>query len=114
MLSGAGLLREVVQLHYAQYCKIVRERLLIDQKKQSVNIQDLFSGGRGVREVRFALPCPTMHNSITQISRAISITRDGRMVVGVKFGPWALELLLSVIALVSNWNNSIFEDAHCG
>ncbi len=36
------------------------------------------------------------------------------MVVGVKFGPSALELLLSVFGLVSNWDYSIFEGAHCG
>ena len=28
---AAGLLRERVQHRYAQYCKVVRERLLIDQ-----------------------------------------------------------------------------------
>jgi len=43
----AGLLRESVQHRYTQYCNVVRERLLIDQSKQSVNIQDLDSGGRG-------------------------------------------------------------------
>ena len=32
---------------YARYCNIVRGRLLIDQQKQSVNIRDLSSGGRG-------------------------------------------------------------------
>ena len=43
----AGLLRESVLHRYAQYCNVVRGRLLIDQQKQSVNIQDLPSGGRG-------------------------------------------------------------------
>ncbi len=44
-----GLLRESVLHRYAQYCNLVRGRLLIDQQKQSVNIQDLVSGGRGRR-----------------------------------------------------------------
>ncbi len=42
-----GLLRESVLHRYAQCCNVVRERLLIDQQKQSVNTQDLDSGGRG-------------------------------------------------------------------
>jgi hypothetical protein len=39
----AGLLRESVLHRYAQYCNVVRGRLLIDQQYQSVNIQDLDS-----------------------------------------------------------------------
>ena len=42
-----GLLWESVLLRYALYCNVVRGRLLIDQQKQSVKIQDLDSGGRG-------------------------------------------------------------------
>ncbi len=32
----------------------------------------------------------------------------------ILFGPWTLELLLSVLALVSNCDCNIFEGAHCG
>jgi len=42
---SVGLLRESVLHRYALYCNVVRGRLLIDQQKQSVNIQDLSSGG---------------------------------------------------------------------
>ena len=44
---SAGVLRESVLHRYAQYCNVVRRRLLIDQQKQPVNIRDLDSGGRG-------------------------------------------------------------------
>jgi len=43
----AGLLRESVLLRYAQCCHLVRGRLLIRFLHQSVNTQDLDSGGRG-------------------------------------------------------------------
>ncbi len=44
---AAGLLRESVLHRYAQYCNVVRGRRLIHHKKQSVNIRDLDSHGRG-------------------------------------------------------------------
>ncbi len=47
IIMRAGLLRESVLHRYAQYCNVVRRRLLIGQLKQSVNIRDLDSGGRG-------------------------------------------------------------------
>jgi hypothetical protein len=45
--SPAGLLRESVLHRYAQFCHLVRERLLIHYLNQPVNIRDLSSGGRG-------------------------------------------------------------------
>jgi len=45
--SAAGLLRESVLPRYAQFCHLVRERLLIHYLNQPVNIPDLSSGGRG-------------------------------------------------------------------
>jgi hypothetical protein len=44
---AAGLLRESVLHRYAQCCIVVRGRLLIHFLNQSVNTQDLDSGGRG-------------------------------------------------------------------
>ena len=41
----AGLLRESALHRYALYCNVVRERLLIHFLNQSVNTQDLDSGG---------------------------------------------------------------------
>ncbi len=42
-----GVLRESILQFYALYCNLIRKRLLILFLKQSVNIRDLDSGGRG-------------------------------------------------------------------
>ena len=88
--ESVGVLRECVLHRYAQYCNRVRGRLLILYLKQSVNIQDLDSGGRGRRFTKSRSGCrnyrdrggyqPASRNSMPCPSSAS--TRE-RIVAGV-------------------------------
>ena len=59
-------MRELVLHRYAQYCNVVRGRLLIYQQKQSINIQDLDSGGRG-RKFESSHP-DQLHQAVTEFT----------------------------------------------
>jgi len=105
----AGLLRESVLHRYAQYCNCVRGRLLIYYLKQSVNIQDLDSGGWG-RRFESSHPDQFFPNQINSLSR---LPFDHCLLRECLCGSFAGETRRN-LSLYGHWSRRRVSRALCG